>query len=252
MKRTAGQDRVQCIFGCKEKQIKRQMFEEAEKSSVVVGVFTQAAEHAPLGTHAPLRTHGRRQVSVYRPVLSKTLNCSHGFPVVFETGPTLATQLSARKHPAKRLCHVVSYFSSRRRSTSRRRMSDHVFLRQDVKCNALPSHSRSIRLIPRTRCRQLTRTRRQCCTARGGDRRVGATFRRRLPATRCGEQRSPVSLLVDTPDSENKVSAANADTPSVLYSSRRRSTSRRRVPTTSSCDKVWRATLSCLSLGRYA
>ena len=53
--------------------------------------------------------------------------------------------------------------------------------------------------------------------------------RRRLPATRCGEQRSPVSLSVDTLESTNKVSTDNADTPSVLYSSRRRSTSRRHM-----------------------
>ena len=39
-----GQDRVQCIFGCKEKKIKRQIFEEAEKSSVVVHVSDAASK----------------------------------------------------------------------------------------------------------------------------------------------------------------------------------------------------------------
>ena len=53
--------------------------------------------------------------------------------------------------------------------------------------------------------------------------------RRRLLATRCGEQRSLVSLSVDTLESMNMVSTDNADTPSVLYSSWRRLTSRRHM-----------------------
>ena len=40
--------------------------------------------------------------------------------------------------------------------------------------------------------------------------------RRRLPATRCGEQRSPVSLSVDTLESMNNVSTDNADTSSAV------------------------------------
>ena len=40
--------------------------------------------------------------------------------------------------------------------------------------------------------------------------------RRRRPATSCGEQRSPVSLSVDTLDSKNNVSTANADTSSAV------------------------------------
>ena len=38
-----------------------------------------------------------------------------------------------------------------------------------------------------------------------------SNVRRRLPTTRCGDQRSPVSLSVDTLESMNKVLTANAD-----------------------------------------
>ena len=64
------------------------------------GVFTQAAEHAPLWTH------GRRQVSVYILVPSKTLNCSHGHMVSTDNADTSSAVVNARGGGGRRLPEI--------------------------------------------------------------------------------------------------------------------------------------------------
>ena len=84
------------IMGSSEKKIARHACIIIIMNDMI-GVSTQAAEHVPLWTH------GRRQVSVYILVPSKTLNCSHGHMVSTDNANTSSAVVNARGGGGRRL-----------------------------------------------------------------------------------------------------------------------------------------------------